>query len=413
MFGKSKLSLYQVNPSGGKIFVDRKVQTWLDSFSTHEDGKKSDQEWAIYRQITKEGFDEDESVAEPTEVPKISLVVVLFNSARWIENLNKMFALLAPWLHEVLVVDNGSKDSCLQGIDTNMEIIRKITLSDSVSFAAAVNQGVRAAQGDLFLLINPDIWIPRSSLWSLIHFYAKHSDAAAIAPKLMLMQTPGFINSIGNHVPLFRWGYDLGLGHLDMGQFDHIREIEAACFATVLIPREKWELVGELDEEYPMYYEDSDWCFRARDQGLLILIDVCSKVYHFFGSNHEGKKILTGKKLIDASYGRLRYVKKNLSSTSTFLYLTSYILFDIIFLIFSLFRLHSENIGLIINAWKKLLSDNLHLDRLVIKQVANSKVLPDQKKIEASNTSIFRGLPAIKKHDIISYKKFHSKVENV
>ncbi len=300
MFGKSKLSLYQVNPSGGKIFVDKKVQTWLDSFTAQEDGKKSDQEWAIYRQITKEGFDEDESVAEPTELPKISLIVVLFNSMKWVENLNKMFALLAPWLHEIIVVDNGSEDSCSNEIDQALQVITVISLSNSVSFATAVNQGVRAAEGDLFLLINPDVWIPRSSLWSLINFYKEHSKAAAIAPKLLLMQTPGFINSIGNHVPLFRWGYDLGLGHLDMGQFDHIREIEAACFATVLIPREKWEIVGELDEGYPMYYEDSDWCYRAREMNYKILCASKSVIYHKFGRNKQ-KRNMTNKLLIDST----------------------------------------------------------------------------------------------------------------
>ena len=162
----------------------------------------------------------------------------------------------------------GQKIAAYEGISHSNNTIKIIENKESKSFAAAVNQGCKLASGELFLIINPDVYIPKSSLWSLINFYQNNSDAAAIVPKLMLMKTPGFINGIGNVVPPFRWGYDLGLGHLDVGQFDHIKEVPSACFATVLIPREKWDTVGELDEEYPMYYEDSDWSYRARGKRL-------------------------------------------------------------------------------------------------------------------------------------------------
>lgn len=359
MFRNPKLSLYQVNSSGGKIYVDKKVRKWLDSFDNQGGEKRSENEWKVYRQITKEGFPEDKSVAEPTEMPKISVVLVLYNSVNWIENLNKMFLQLAPWLHEIIVVDNGSADGCLLKINQIQEKVKLLPLEHSVSFAAAVNQGVRTASGDLFLLINPDIWIPKSSLWGLIHFYHDHKDAAAIAPKLMLMQTPGFINSIGNHVPLFRWGYDQGLGHLDLGQFDHIQEIEAACFATVLIPREKWESVGELDEGYPMYYEDSDWCYRARVFGFSIFLAPAVKIYHDFGQNSAGERI-GPKKLENVTYSRLRYIRKLFTGWNYLAFFLSYLIFDLGLIIYSFLSGRGKvNNKAIISGWKKYIKSDI------------------------------------------------------
>ncbi len=357
LFARFRLTKYPVNSIGGQIYVDRKVRLWLDSFKGENCEKHTVREWEIYTKITNEGFEEDDSIPEPINYPRISIVVVLYNSSEWVKNLNSMFSNLEPWYFEVIVVDNGSRDQCLEGINLIGNKIKKIRKEHPLSFAAAVNEGIKAASGDLFLLINPDIWIPRSSLWSLINFYLQHPQAAAIAPKLMLMRTSGFINSIGNYVPYFRWGYDLGLGHLDLGQFDSIEKIPSACFATILIPREKWSEVGQLDEDYPMYYEDSDWCYRARGLGYAILLDGKARVYHSF-NKHEGEGMgINSGKLSSVSYGRLRFVQKNAYGFSSLLFIMSYFLFDLLYISYSAikFGFHKSNSSSIIYGWKKFL----------------------------------------------------------
>src|SRR5665648_21855 len=312
---KFKLSKYQINSDGGMIYVDWKVKNWLDSIEKGGFSQKSDAEIEIYKKITKSGFEENLMIKPPENFPTISLIVVTYNSENWFENLRKMFTNLSPWLLEIIVVDNGSIDGSLDGLKQAEQPVKIIENKDSISFAAAVNQGINLASGELFLIINPDVYVPKSSLWSLINFYQIKSDAAAIVPKLMLMKTPGFINGIGNIVPPFRWGYDLGLGHLDVGQFDHIKEVPSACFAMVLIPKEKWILVGELDEIYPMYYEDSDWSYRARRKGFDILVDTNCLTYHAYRSYHQNKnERISKEKLYRVTYGRLVFVIKNINS---------------------------------------------------------------------------------------------------
>ena len=331
---KFLLHEYQVNDEGGKIYVDQKVKIWLNSFSKEESDQRSKIEEKIFKQITKSGLDENPDVSPPEFFPKISLILVLYNSKFWFENLSMMFENLKSYLYEIIIIDNGSKDDCMNLLEERFSGLMCIKNDKSNSFSTAINQGTRIASGEVFLIINPDIYIPRSSLWALIECYNKNHEVAAISPKLMLMKTPGFINGIGNVVKPFWHGYDIGLGHLDVGQFDHISELPSACFAAILIPKTSWEKVGELDEEFPMYYEDSDWCYRARGLGLKIKFCKESKIFHAFKSSSTKKSNLQiNKHFYDTTYGRLRFVFKNFKKFEGLFYLTSILFNDILFIL--------------------------------------------------------------------------------
>ena len=320
--------------------------------------QKSQAEIEIYKRITKSGYEENLDIKPPQIFPTISLILVTYNSEKWLENLREIFFNLSPWLHEIIIVDNGSEDGSLHGLRQIAYPIKIIENKDSKSFAAAVNQGCRLATGELLLIINPDVYIPKSSLWSLINFYEDNSEAAAIVPKLMLMRTPGFINGIGNIVPPFRWGYDLGLGHLDVGQFDHVKEVPSACFATVLIPRSKWYEVGELDEEFPMYYEDLDWSYRARSMGYDILPDTNSHIYHAYRGNQDTNENISKEKLFHVTYGKLRFTRKNIGKPKCYYFYLSYFLFDLIYIFYSLInnKFVFGEIKPVISGWIKFLN---------------------------------------------------------
>lgn len=355
-----RLKEFTVNSSGGRIYVDKVVERWLLSFRAEKSTTRTSSEKSLYCQITKEGLGDNTTSSQPdnSQIPKISLVVVLFDSIKWVDSLNAMFAILEPWLHEIIVVDNGSLDGGLGKIINENQKTIKVVLDSVHSFSAAVNRGVDFATGDAFLFINPDVWITQSALWALISAYISFSDAAVFMPKLLLMKTPGFINSVGNHVPFFRWGYDQGLGHLDMGQFDHLQEIEAACFATVLIPRYHWEIVGPLDEGYAMYYEDSDWSFRAREKGFTIRFVHQAEVFHDFGGN-SGDHLISPRKLENVTFSRLRFSRKNYTRVINFFTISSYFLFDLLFYLYLFVKgrdcqVHRQAIRA---AWKKFRSE--------------------------------------------------------
>lgn len=335
-FSRIFLREYQVNTEGGKIYVDKKVNEWLDSFSPESINQKLRIEKEIYYRITKTGFEENLHILPPKNIPKISVILVLFNSIYWVENLVNMFENILPWLHEIIIVDNGSTDNCMSELIKRLSSLIKIHNRFPRSFASAVNQATRIASGDVLLIINPDIYIPKSSLWALINFYSNHPEAGAIVPKLLLMRTPGFINGVGNIIKPFKHGFDIGLGQLDLGQFDLIVELPSACFATIFIPKNSWDEVGELDEEYPMYYEDSDWCYRLSKIGKKIYLASNAQIYHAFNGFDNYPDVINQNKIQNITYGRLRFVHKHKKRFHKYKYLVSYLIYDSFFTLYFL-----------------------------------------------------------------------------
>jgi len=329
MIDKLFLRKYKVNNEGGIIYVDRKVYKWLNSFSLNDLSQKTFIEKEIYKQLTKSGFDENPDVSPPKKIPKISLILVLFNSKYWVDNLKQMLSNLNPWIYEIVVVDNGSTDNSLNILNECLPGLISIKNLTPKPFAAAINQGTRIASGDVFLMINPDVYIPKSSLWALIDCYQKNKSVAAYSPKLLLMKTPGFINGIGNIVKPFWHGYDMGLGHLDIGQFNDICDLYSACFATILIPRKSWEEIGELDEKFPLYYEDTDWCYRARNIGKRIILNPHAKIYHAYKASSKDGYNFRNQYIMNITKGRIRFTRKNINKNIKIFYLLSFFLNDI------------------------------------------------------------------------------------
>ena len=387
------LKEYNINQNGGKIYVDRKTAQWLDSFISVNQSQKSYRELKLFTQITKSGFNENPEISPPDNYPKISVILVLYNSNYWIDNLIKVFKNLSEWLHEIIVVDNGSIDEGLRLLQQGVDKLISIQNSSPKSFAAAINQGTRIATGDVFFIINPDVYIPRTSLWELIHSYNKNQNIAAISPKLLLMKTPGFINGIGNIVRPFWHGYDIGLGHLDVGQFNHIKELPSACFASIFIPKSSWELVGEVDEEYPMYYEDSDWCYRARNYGLKILFCSSSEVFHGYKSYKVGVENINSTYIRNISYGRIRFSKKNFPRLKSTLFLMSYVISDLLYLVIYWLRYQKNFFSDYYSVWKNI----FQFKSYSINQNKQSKSRRMKfEKHKISFPMVFNGLPLLK-----------------
>ena len=74
--------------------------------------------------------------------------------------------------------------------------------------------------------------------------------------------------------------FNMGIGHLDMGQYDRSEPVFGLCFAAALIRAGVYRTLGGLDESLFMYYEDVDWCFRANIAGLHFRTAPAAVVHH-------------------------------------------------------------------------------------------------------------------------------------
>ncbi len=125
---------------------------------------------------------------------------------------------------EIIVVDNASIDGTADWMRENYPAVVLFELTKICSLAKALNMGIQNAAGEFIVLLNPDVKLDNDAIKQMVKVACENPSCAAVAAKLNLLWAPAFLNGLGNMVGAFAWGSDIGLGHLDLGQFDHWRE---------------------------------------------------------------------------------------------------------------------------------------------------------------------------------------------
>ena len=228
----------------------------------------------------------------------VSIVIVTWNSSDFIgECLDSIYSHKGKLKFEVLVVDNDSQDATKDIIREFYPWVILIENEQNLGYAHANNQGITCSVGKYILLLNPDVSLRENALLELFLFMQKHPDAGAAGPQLLNLdgsiqpscrEFPGFSTLI----------YDvLGLSYLfpksrvfarwRMGYFDHNsqKEVDQPMASALILRRECLAQVGLIDEDFFMFFNDVDLCFRIKNSGWKIYFCPDAKAYHALGGS--------------------------------------------------------------------------------------------------------------------------------
>jgi len=353
-------------------------------------------------------YDLQVNLESPANNNLVSVIVVNHNSQEWLED---CISSLEEQTHsdlEMILVDNGSEADPSTWLRKTHPAIVPLRLDEPVALSAAINFGIVHSSGQYYLSLNPDVRLKRDAVAQMVAVAEGDPECAVVAAKLKYSWAPAFLNGVGNWVGPFSWGTDIGLGQLDLGQFDSMREVPSACFAAALIPRKVWELVGPLDEGFPLYYEDLEWSYRARILGYKALAASRSVVYHAMGRQvHTGEDDhLTPSKLRNVVYGRLRFAAKLLGPLYSLRFLRNYGVEDTLRVFHSLVVARWGDIGAIFSAWWRFLRSisEIYVAR---RGVQSERVIDDEDLFAIQRgvpkPLIWRGLPELTMDLVSSY----------
>lgn len=183
----------------------------------------------------------------------------------------------------VTLVDNGSGDDVIDRARNRFSAVELIDMGGNPGFSAAVNRGLAATAEEYVLLLNTDAVLAPGALKEMIAALDSAGDGCAgVAPKMMSSAHEGIIDAVGTVMPPDGASYNRGIGQCDLGQYDRAEEVFGVCFGATLLRRKLFEpeAVGPLYENYFLYFEDSDWCLRARAQGYRFLTAPAAVVHH-------------------------------------------------------------------------------------------------------------------------------------
>lgn len=234
----------------------------------------------------------------------ISTIIVTFNHENEIIScLNTLLNALASLRAQIIVIDNHSQDQTLSNVhsvfkkydDRNeLQVIRnKVNLG----FTKAVNQGLTKISGEYVLILNPDTELPPDIFPVLFNVFQNNKKCGIVSPQ--------FRNSDGSLQPSCRrfprhrdiiyttfalnklFPKSRKFNYWQMGDFDFQtqRKVHQPQGAFLLMHRAALEQVGFMDEKFPMFFSDVDWCRRFIKKGWEIIFLPDVKIIHQQGSS--------------------------------------------------------------------------------------------------------------------------------
>ncbi|MPZ17074.1 MAG: glycosyltransferase [Luteitalea sp.] len=256
-------------------------------------------------------------------LPSLDVVVVNWNGGRLLHDCIESVGAIHDHrfeLRRVVVVDNGSSDGSMDGLewlDSRVEVIRS---RRNLGFAAACNRGAIGSTADYLLFLNPDTRVTADALARPVEYLASPSgrDVGIVGPRLVDDEGATSRSCARFPTPAMFVSVVLGLNRLFprrwpshvMSEWDHrdTRQVEHVCGAFYAVRRLLFQALDGFDERFFLYLEDLDFSRRAALRGSRTMFLADAVVYHKGGGASQAVKAL---RLGYALHSRILYGYKH------------------------------------------------------------------------------------------------------
>lgn len=242
---------------------------------------------------SKTGKEYEEAIIEVTQISQlkktrceeelVDVITLNYNGKQYLE---KLFDSLKKQTYKkikVTMVDNGSSDDSVQYTKKNYPWVNLITSKKNLFFSRGNNLAVSKTNGEYIFFLNNDTVVKEDAVEEMVKTFKRQGKfrVAAVSAKMLFYKDPKIIDSVGTVIVGNGSPFNRGIGQIDIGQYNKEEEIFGACFGAAMVRRTVFEnTVGKLDNSYFGYFEDVDWCLRARNFGYKILSSPKAVVYH-------------------------------------------------------------------------------------------------------------------------------------
>lgn len=264
-----------------------------------------------------------------TKKPKIVVLVLGFNDEKNIQETLKTALDQTYENYDLVYIDNASSDSTLKIVKDNypqLQIIEeKINLGYAGAYAKYLDiffkKGYEAA-----VLLNSDVVVAKNWLKELVATAFSDEKIAIAQPKIFLWnENKDLANTFGNEINYLGFGF---CGHYkkpDSENFHEDKEIVSASGASLLIKKEAFLHIGNMDKNFFAYLEDQDLSWRAQMHGYKIALSAKSVIWHKYVFQKNARNHW---KFFTLERNRLYFLFKNYSAKTLFLILPMFLVME-------------------------------------------------------------------------------------
>jgi len=236
--------------------------------------------------------------------PDVSIVIVNWNACKYLRNcIDSIVSHTHESTFAIVVVDNASTDGSADMIHDEYPWVKLIANDRNLGFAGANNQGIRAASGRHVLLLNPDTVILDPVIDKTVAYSDQHVDVAVVGCQVLededtIQHTcfgcPGPMNLLLTQAALrrlFPRSRFFGRPELSWWARDTELDVDVVSGMYMLVKRDAINQVGLMDEDYFMYAEEADWCYRFWQSGWRCVFAPVGRILHLDGGSKSTSQV--------------------------------------------------------------------------------------------------------------------------
>lgn len=256
----------------------------------------------------------------------LSIIIVNYNVKEFLQNLlTSLSKAVANLSAEIIIVDNGSDDGSIEMLNEKFPGVTLISSKINLGFSKANNLGLKIATGKFLLLLNPDTIVQEDTFEKLIQFFNENQDAGMVGCKILnpdgtlqlacRRSFPGpwtsfcKVSGLSSLFPKSKLFARYNLTYLDENQS---YEVDAISGSFMMVRREVFDKIGGLDEQFFMYGEDLDWCYRVQKSGWKVYYVHNTTIIHYKGESTKRSSLDETKVFYNAMH---LFVKKHFASS--------------------------------------------------------------------------------------------------
>jgi len=217
------------------------------------------------------------------EQPEVSIVIPLYRRPDLTRACLESIRDRTHVTYEVILVDDDA-DRETKELLAGVHGARILVNDRNIGYLRSVNLGAARARGRWLALCNNDIVVLDNWLTELLRGARSSTNVAVVTPKYLYPDL--HLSEAGAVIWQDGTGGNYGRGdNPGLHQYEYAREVDYGSAAALLVRADFWRDVGGFDERYlPMYYDDADLCFEARERGLRVMYEPRAQVIHVEGA---------------------------------------------------------------------------------------------------------------------------------
>ena len=308
-----------------------------------------------------------------------SIVVLNYNAGDLLLDCVESLYKTQTYNFEVIVVDNVSTDDSHKKCKEKFPKIRLIENKENLGYCEGNNVGIRNAKGEFIVILNPDTKVEPNWLIELMKEYQVHGKGL-YQPKILAFEN-NLIESGGNMLQVFGFGYPKGKGVLDIGQYDKPSEIGYASGACLFTKTKIIKEIGLFDPFIFLYHDDLDLAWRAAHLGIKSFYVPKSIVYHAGSYNFKWN----AKKFFWLERNRHYCLLTHYSRKTLYKILPSIILIEIMML---MFYISKGFLKMKLKAYADIIKNLNHIQKKY-HELENKKLISDSELVKTFPDEIF------------------------